>query len=346
MRDSFFAAFLIVIVVTGLFFLCDFHSGVGGQVSSNVGGVIDQDTTWTLSGSPYTVAKDMFVNHGMILTIQPGVTVNLGNHKLEINGTLTALGTSDSPVQFNSGTITLTSTSNGFNKQTGLGSDLENGIFNKILLTCDNTTKINQCKITGIVKGELGLISYSAINGEVNGDVVSSSIITGKVNAKTILNNKIIGDITPFASAQNNNITGIVNIVGNCIVSNNFIQRNIAISSGTSTISSNTITSPSTAIDINASASFGYVETTIKSNQILGAQIGINMESDTDPTVFGWTSRATILLNSITGSSYAGILVDSQADLSANPYGNRATIIENVVSNNNYGIQANYNSTI
>jgi hypothetical protein len=346
-KDLFFAVLLIAIVITGLVVAGSFPCGLG-QASSDVGGLISQDTTWTPSGSPYTLANDTLVNQGVTLTIQPGVTVNLGSHSIEVNGTLTAQGATNSPIKFNSGAISFTSYCNGYNKQTGLGCSIENSILNATTLLCDNTTKINQCIITASVKGEFGIISFSNIMGEVSGDVVSTSTIKGDVSATTILNNNITGNVRQFASAQNNNVTGTVNIAGNCILSNNFIQGNITISSGTSTVSSNTISSMDNAINLDPTSSTGYIETTIKNNKITASQVGIDMESDITPVFYGWSSRATILLNTISGCSTAGIFVNSEDNQATNTYssGNKATIMENIISNNTYGIQANPPSLI
>ena len=87
--------------------------------------------------------------------------MNLGSHSIEVNGTLTAQGTSNSPIKFNSGAISFTSYCNGYNKQMGLGCSIENGILNATTILCDNTTKINQCIITASVKGEFGIYSLT-----------------------------------------------------------------------------------------------------------------------------------------------------------------------------------------
>ncbi len=345
--DSFFGVSLIAVIIIGLVLASSVQKGWALD-STNIGGIISQDTTWTPSGSPYTLTKDTLIDQGVTLNIQPGVTVNLGSHNIEVNGTLSAMGTSNNPIQFNEGSIIFTTTCNGYNKQTGSGCIIENGILNATVISCNNSTKINQCIMTALVNGQFGIVSYSSVSGMVSGDVVSYSTIMGDVSANTILNNNMMGDVTPYASAQNNNITGSVKLVGNCIFSNNFVQGNINISSGTSTVSSNTIISADTAIDIAPSSDMDYIETMIKNNQIAGAQIGINLESDLTPAFYGWSTRATILLNTISSCSIAGILVNSDDNQAAGSYagGNKATIIENIISNNTYGIQANANSTI
>jgi RHS repeat-associated protein len=72
------------------------------SVSSN----ITTNTTWTTSGSPYVLmAASISVSTGVTLTIQPGVTVEFNggsSAKLNVNGTINALGTSASPILFTS----------------------------------------------------------------------------------------------------------------------------------------------------------------------------------------------------------------------------------------------------
>lgn len=72
---------------------------------------IEQDTTWTKAGSPYTVVNNVTVRAGAKLTIQPGVTVIVSNPQgfaipLAVQGTLIAQGTAAEPILFTGGTKT------------------------------------------------------------------------------------------------------------------------------------------------------------------------------------------------------------------------------------------------
>jgi len=68
-----------------------------------VEGHISQDTTWTLTNSPYIVAKDIIVDPGVTLTIMPGVEVRFGgNFVLAVEGRLVAIGTLDKMITFTS----------------------------------------------------------------------------------------------------------------------------------------------------------------------------------------------------------------------------------------------------
>jgi len=64
------------------------YSGSG----TSVGGLISQDTTWTLENSPYLFVDDVTVAPGVTLTIEPEVTVDLDFWNLKVDGTLYAVG--------------------------------------------------------------------------------------------------------------------------------------------------------------------------------------------------------------------------------------------------------------
>ena len=70
---------------------------------TNVGGGITTNTTWTLSGSPYTVTADVFVLVGVFLTVEPGVTVKFDNGtSIIVDGTLIIQGDSAHETTFTS----------------------------------------------------------------------------------------------------------------------------------------------------------------------------------------------------------------------------------------------------
>ncbi len=78
-----------------------------GRLSANgthVSGTINQDTTWTLAGSPYVLDGTVTVASGVRLTIAPGVVVKLNGQlrELRVNGTLTAVGATGSEIVFTS----------------------------------------------------------------------------------------------------------------------------------------------------------------------------------------------------------------------------------------------------
>ncbi|MBI2888157.1 MAG: hypothetical protein HYY02_13265 [Chloroflexi bacterium] len=71
------------------------------KASTTVTGVIANDTTWTLGGSPYILEGDVVVAPPVTLTIDPGVEVRvMGPYVLLVRGSLTAHGTPDKPILF------------------------------------------------------------------------------------------------------------------------------------------------------------------------------------------------------------------------------------------------------
>lgn len=48
------------------------------QAATNVNGIITADITWTAANSPYLFTAPVGIPSGVTLTIDPGVTVNLG----------------------------------------------------------------------------------------------------------------------------------------------------------------------------------------------------------------------------------------------------------------------------
>ena len=74
----------------------------GRAVSGTVvSGVILSDTTWSVAGSPYTLATDVTVDSQAILTIEPGVSVQMPAYgSLYVDGRLMAVGTITAPITF------------------------------------------------------------------------------------------------------------------------------------------------------------------------------------------------------------------------------------------------------
>lgn len=76
-----------------------------------VAGVITQNATWTLAGSPYRLSTSDWpaVAHGVTLTIEPGVVVRSANPMLtvalQVFGALRAVGTAAAPVVFDGFTV-------------------------------------------------------------------------------------------------------------------------------------------------------------------------------------------------------------------------------------------------
>ena len=74
-----------------------------GYSSTNVGGPISTNTTWTLAGSPYIVSADVLLLMGVSLTIEPMVTVKFGNGtSIIVDGSLIVHGNPGNRTTFTS----------------------------------------------------------------------------------------------------------------------------------------------------------------------------------------------------------------------------------------------------
>lgn len=83
--------------------LCSWALMASSARATNVGSDIAANTEWTVAGSPYVVTAPVSVYGGVTLTVDPGVTVQfVANSGLTVAGTLSAAGTSSSPIVFTS----------------------------------------------------------------------------------------------------------------------------------------------------------------------------------------------------------------------------------------------------
>ena len=77
--------------------------GASPSSSTNVGGLISTDTTWTTGDSPVIVTSSILVQQGVTLTIEPGVEVRFDSGLiLQANGELIARGSGAAPIHFTS----------------------------------------------------------------------------------------------------------------------------------------------------------------------------------------------------------------------------------------------------
>ena len=76
-------------------------------IKTQVNGIINQNTTWDLSGSPYEVTDRVQIANGVTLTIAPGVRVFSGNNSIgghyyiEVFGSFSAVGSANNPIELN-----------------------------------------------------------------------------------------------------------------------------------------------------------------------------------------------------------------------------------------------------
>lgn len=203
-----YSILLIALLAVGLVFVDGIPVGKV-QNFTNLKGVVSSDTVWTKENSPYNLTDNVFVNNGVTLTIDSGVTVNFNGYYLMVNGTLAARGTATSRIQLKLGVIIFKEGSTAWNEQTNTGCIIEYADLATVKLF-SASPKISEN-------------SFYAYN-------VSSEAIDIESGSPIITYNNIIGPIIINGSLNisNNNITtttsaAMYNIGGSAVIENNNI---------------------------------------------------------------------------------------------------------------------------
>jgi parallel beta-helix repeat protein len=207
------------------------HVFIGAaQGYEEVSGIITSDTTWTKANSPYNLTGNMAINEEVTLTIEPGVTVNLNQYYIRVNGTLTARGTSTDKIHLNDGYLDFTASSAGWNEQTGTGSIIENAIVNSIISTTEVSLIINNNTITKslslaggspiIAKNSIDIVTGSDWLGRPvcpsNAISISDVFYLSNENTAQVVDNTIVGDFDNAAIVVGNGSPTIErNIISN-----------------------------------------------------------------------------------------------------------------------------------
>jgi len=83
-------------------FIGDFDSRtVVASASTDVSGIIREDTVWTKENSPYNLVGDIQIANGVTLKIEPGTVINGNNKKIYDLGILEMIGDSNSRIKIN-----------------------------------------------------------------------------------------------------------------------------------------------------------------------------------------------------------------------------------------------------
>ncbi len=281
MKKNLPIAFLLIFLITGLF-LAVFCNNNFVQ-ATEIGGIISSNTTWLKVNSPYTLTGAVGITNGTVLTIEPGVTVNLLNNYIQINGTLNAKGITTDPIFFNGlgdAKISFTQSSSDWNEQASSGSIIENTVFQTVTLQVDgcspkissnyfglssvyviqsNSSIVNNIFIDN--PGVPSALSLRASNATVSGNLISSSF-----------NAIIISGEIPDPGDSGNNFPLIVN--------------NLVLNSGN-------------AIKISSLGSYVPATATIRNNTFFNNSNGISFEMMGGPT-----PAAVIEYNNIYNNTY------------------------------------------
>ncbi len=348
---SFLLIFLITFSIASVsnVYLCK-AQGSGTNVPSYI---ISQDTTWNLAGSPYTLTGPVGVATGVTLTIDAGVTVNIGTYCLTVNGTLMAQGTNNNPIYINAVSsvyASLVLNAIDSSNETGSGGIIENAIISTIgLQVYGGSPQFENDVISGIeIFGSAPLISDNTINGSVfiNGydsPVISGNLITGVISVQggspIISGNTITTSNTYGAAFQGEG--------------NSKIYYGVQIASTTGIPASATISNNSIATGI-------YGGSDILDNSVAGGIIltggsgtisGNTIEGGTNGIVVPSGGGNCVIENNIISGSTVGILTTENGNIfneinNVLPVETNLFIENNLITNNQYGMQIQYNNVV
>ena len=258
LNKPFLSFFLIAITLFGFSLVSTLHFG-SAQTGTNVIGIISSNTTWAPANSPFTLSGPTAVNVGITLTIEPGVTVNINGYYIQVNGTLTAIGTTNNMIQFNGGVLRFTPVSTSWNDITGAGCTVQYANLSTTSISASIAIKLDNDMVSGSVQvGDSSVISNNNISPAVTAgnfcrfinNQVNSSVTAG--NSSTITNNNIEAGITAGDECNilsNTVVGGVVCSGSTSVISNNNIQGG-QVTGGS--IAGNTISSvASTFEDMN-----------------------------------------------------------------------------------------------
>jgi hypothetical protein len=190
----------VIVILSSLVFIGNVYGDVA-EGYEGVNGIISSDTTWTKAKSPYNLTGNMAVDDGATLTIESGVTVNLNDYYIRVNGTLMARGSDNDNIHFNGPSvygIEFNPSSTGWNEQTGTGCIIENAIITCGLSILGGSPLINKNTFSKsiTISGGSPIISKNTINGYNTGTNWSSGTYGIKLvdeNAALILDNTFSG---------------------------------------------------------------------------------------------------------------------------------------------------------
>jgi hypothetical protein len=181
--------------------------------------IISEDTYWTFENSPYIITRNVLIEHGATLTIEPGVELKFDDfYYMQIEGKLIAEGTENNMITFTS------------NKDSPAPRDWRSIKFMK---NADYGSSFKYCKIeyayTAIVLDEIIFYAAPNITNSIIRDISWGGIEYYTCGDYTINSSKQIANNTIINSVDGHaiDIHFYVNSVNaNLLVSNNTLRFN------------------------------------------------------------------------------------------------------------------------
>ncbi len=172
MRKIFTIIFTVAIIST-LIIPCLALNGIVS--ASEVSGSISSDITWTKTGSPYTLNSSVSVASRVTLTIEAGVTIDLNGNTLQVDGTLYAVGSDTDKIVFNDGNIVFSSSSSGWDEQSGTGDIIQSATLNQVLVSSANAVKVSGTTINAPDDASAGALSVGGFSIITDNMIISTS---------------------------------------------------------------------------------------------------------------------------------------------------------------------------
>jgi hypothetical protein len=146
----------LTLIFLSTLLICSLFLVNAANAKTNVNGEITGNTVWKSNGSPYVFTGAVVVAENAVLTIEPGVTVELASFSLQVKGVIQAIGDSSKPIKFTSNAaesnltqIFFEASSVDYNETDGTGCIIENAEISTSITIQGSAPKICGCQING-----------------------------------------------------------------------------------------------------------------------------------------------------------------------------------------------------
>jgi hypothetical protein len=233
---------IVTILFSGLFLIQNAHAQI------NTGLTISGNTEWTMAQSPINFNGTLTVSNNVTLTIDPGVTVNMGLYPFYVYGTLIAQGNANNQIVFTSAgnqsvpnsasiPISIGQYSTYENGVTNPGSIIQCAVLNGVAININGaeSSEIDNCTFDYGAPYQAPITTYGSspqisnnvinLNGKnSNGGITGIDVYGG---TPQIINNQFEGSLPNPLNVGSTNV-GIYVSSGSPIIEGNLLQPNTA----------------------------------------------------------------------------------------------------------------------